>query len=448
MEVTGIHFDGLDAGVPSGKNILILAPHQDDEMLMAGGIIKRAVDAGDNVKVLLATNGDYNGQGSGQGRIVETINALNALGLSKDNIMFLGYADTGGLGGTQTYWDSFLYQLYTGEDDAVLTSRFGNQYSYGNPDIKQDYRFELTGEHSLYTRANFLNDLKTAILNSNATDIYVPSRYDMHFDHAYLDLFAIEAIQSIKKENPSYNPTMHESIIHSCAGDGNWPVLNSDEAGIQAFNMPQGLEDLTMFKWSERENVNVPYSMRQTPFSFNLKDQALRLYTSQYYGYIGSFAKVNEIFWTRDFTSFAMNAAVTASSEMSSKDRKLDQSAIKAVDGVLDGEAGGLPYGHMRFAHAEWVTNQETAGAWINLDFQSKTDLSRIKLYDRPDMNNQITGGKLIFDDGSEIEVGELPNNGRPLEIAVNKKSSSVKFVITSVSDSTTSTGLAEIEVE
>ena len=63
-------------------------------------------------------------------------------------------------------------------------------------------------------------------------------------------------------------------------------------------------------------------------------------------------------------------------------------------------------------------------------------------------MNNQITGGKLIFDDGSEIEVGELPNNGRPLEIAVNKKSSSVKFVITSVSDSTTSTGLAEIEVE
>lgn len=448
LEVTGIHFDGLDAGVPSGKNILILAPHQDDEMLMAGGIIKRAVDAGDNVKVLLATNGDYNGQGSGQGRIVESINALNALGLTKDNIMFLGYADTGGLGGTQTYWDSFLYKLYTAEDDTVFTSRFGNQYSYGNPDIKQDYRFELTGEHSLYTRANFVNDLKDAIINSNATDIYVPSRYDMHFDHAYLDLFAIEAIQSIKRDNPSYNPTLHESIIHSCAGDGNWPVWNSDEAGIQAHKMPQGLEDLTMLQWSERENVNVPYSMRQTPFSFNLKDQALRLYTSQYYGYIGSFAKVNEIFWTRDFTSFAMNAVVTASSEMSNTDRKLDQSAVKAIDGVLDGEAGGLPYGHMRFAHAEWVTNQETAGAWINLDFQNKVDMSLIKLYDRPDMDNQITGGKLIFDDGSEIEVGELPNNGRPLEIPVNKNSRSVKFVITSVSGSTTSTGLAEIEVE
>lgn len=102
----------------------------------------------------------------------------------------------------------------------------------------------------------------------------------------------------------------------------------------------------------------------------------------------------------------------------------------------------------MRFAHAEWVTNQETAGAWINLDFQNKVDMSLIKLYDRPDMDNQITGGKLIFDDGSEIEVGELPNNGRPLEIPVNKNSRSVKFVITSVSGSTTSTGLAEIEVE
>lgn len=448
LEVTGIHFDGLDEGVPSGKNILILAPHQDDEMLMAGGVIKRAVDAGDNVSVLLATNGDYNGQGSGQNRIVESINALKALGLSKDQIMFLGYADTGGLGGTQTYWDSFLYQLYTAQDDTVLTSRFGNQYTYGNPGIKQDYRFELTGEHSQYTRASFVNDLKTAILNTNATDIYVPSRYDMHFDHAYLDLFAIEAIQSIQKENPSYNPTLHESIIHSCAGDGNWPVLNSDEAGIQAFNMPKGLEELTMFQWSERENINVPYSMRQTPFSYNLKDQALRLYTSQYYGYIGSFAKVNEIFWTRDFNSFAANATVTASTEMSSKDRKNDRSAIKAVDGVLDGEAGGLPYGHMRFPHAEWVTNQETAGAWINLDFQTKKEINKVTLYDRPDMNNQITGGTLIFDDGSQIQVGELPNNGRPLEIEVSKNSKSVKFVINSVSDSTTSTGLAEIEVE
>ena len=36
-------------------------------------------------------------------------------------------------------------------------------------------------------------------------------------------------------------------------------------------------------------------------------------------------------------------------------------------------------------------------------------------------MDNQILEGKLIFDDNSEIIVGELPNNGEPLEVQVDK---------------------------
>ena len=229
--------------------------------------------------------------------------------------------------------------------------------------------------------------------------------------------------------------------------DSNWPIVNSDEKGIQALNMPTGLEDLTMFRWDERENVNVPYAMRQTPFAYNLKDQALRLYTSQYYDYIGSFAKVNEIFWTRDFSSFAKEAEITASSDKKNSDKKIDQSAIKAVDGIRDGFAVGLPYNHQRYPHAEWVTNGEKEGAWIDLKFRETKDISKVVLYDRPNMEDQILGGTLVFDDGSEIKVGELSNNGRPVEIEVNKASKSIKFVVTKVSESTTNTGLAEIEV-
>lgn len=447
LEVSEIAFDGLDALEKTGNKIMVLAPHQDDEMLMAGGIIKRAVDAGDDVKVLLATNGDYNGQSSGEGRILETVNALNKLGLSKDNIVFLGYADTGGLGGTQTYWDSFLYKLYTSDDDTVWAGNWGHESTFGNPEVKNDFHYEKTGEHAEYTRANFIGDLQTAISEYMPTDIYVPSRYDMHFDHAYLDLFAIEAIQNIQETSTDYNPILHESIIHSCAGDSNWPEVNTDIKGMLSHQMPEGLETLTMFNWNERENVNVPYSMRQTPFEYNLKDQALRLYTSQYYDYIGSFAKVNEIFWTRDFSSFAHGAAVTASSETAATDRKIDQSAVKAVDGVRDGYAVGLSYGHERYPHAEWKTNGEKEGAWINLNFGTNRQISKVVLYDRPNANDQITGGKLVFSDNSEVEVGELPNDGRPLEIEVSKQSSSVKFVVTSVSETTTDTGLAEIEV-
>ena len=78
----------------------------------------------------------------------------------------------------------------------------GKSDTYGNSEIKNDYHYEMTGDHALYTRENFLSDLQMAISTYMPTDIYVPSRYDMHFDHAYLNLFAIEAIQNItEKEN-------------------------------------------------------------------------------------------------------------------------------------------------------------------------------------------------------------------------------------------------------
>ena len=43
--------------------------------------------------------------------------------------------------------------------------------------------------------------------------------------------------------------------------------------------------------------------------------------------------------------------------------------------------------------------------------------------------------------------MGKLPNNGRPLEVQVDKESRNVRFVVTSVSESTENVGLAEIEI-
>ena len=94
-----------------------------------------------------------------------------------------------------------------------------------------------------------------------------------------------------------------------------------------------------------------------------------------------------------------------------------------------------------------WVTAQETTGAWINLEFEKVEKISKVLLYDRPNSKDQILGGKLVFDDGSEVEVGKLPNNGRPLEVQVDKESRNVRFVVTSVSESTENVGLAEIEI-
>ena len=41
--------------------VLLIAPHQDDEVLAAGGLMHRMQKNGDHVSVLFATNGDYHG---------------------------------------------------------------------------------------------------------------------------------------------------------------------------------------------------------------------------------------------------------------------------------------------------------------------------------------------------------------------------------------------------
>ena len=314
----------------------------------------------------------------------------------------------------------------------------------------------MTGEHASYTRANFLADLESVMKSVNPTDVYMTSRYDMHYDHAYFGLFGNEAIKNIQKENDKFQPTVHEAIIHSHMTDevypkdqGNYGWGKELNTYLGAWQHLDGLEEKTMLNWSERENVLTPYSMRQGPFKYNLKDKALREYTTEYYNWIASFSKVNEVFYKHETNSIGLFADITASSENSSDSRWDDQSAVKAVDGIADGYATGLANLHTRFPWAEWVTKNEGAGAWLNLAFNEEYKVSTIKLYDRPNTDDQITASHLELDDGTRIEVGELPNDGsvKIINLGEEKVVKNIKFVVDKVSDSTTAVGLAEIEV-
>ena len=458
-KVAEVHFDGVDAKVKHHKRILVMAPHEDDEMLMAGGVMNRAVANGDEVYVVYATNGDFNGVGHGKTRISDTVNALNTIGVPTEHLYFLGYADNGGMGVgafTTAFTDSFVYNLYISEDDKLLSSRNGVTETYGNENVRNDYHYLTTGEHASYTRANFLADVKSVMESVDPTDVYMTSRYDMHYDHAYFGLFGIEAIKDIQLENEKFQPTVHEAIIHSHMTDevypkdqGNYGWNHELDTYLGAWQHLDGLEEKTMLNWSERENVLTPYSMRQGPFKYNLKDKALREYTTEYYNWIASFSKVNEVFYKHETNSIGLFADITASSENSSDSRWDDQSAVKAVDGIADGYATGLANLHTRFPWAEWVTKNEGAGAWLNLAFNEEYKVSTIKLYDRPNTDDQITASHLELDDGTRIEVGELPNDGsvKVINLGEEKVVKNIKFVVDKVSDSTTAVGLAEIEV-
>lgn len=82
-------------------DLVIIAPHPDDEVLGCGGLIAKAVAAGQSVKVVILTSGGaaHNGCCAAGERLVEerrrelAREALEYLGLSAEHIVFLDWQD-------------------------------------------------------------------------------------------------------------------------------------------------------------------------------------------------------------------------------------------------------------------------------------------------------------------------------------------------------------------
>ncbi|WP_158592144.1 DUF7402 domain-containing protein [Noviherbaspirillum sedimenti] len=139
---------------------------------------------------------------------------------------------------------------------------------------------------------------------------------------------------------------------------------------------------------------------------------------------------------TEKFTPFA-NKARASTVTVSSENPATGQLGIKAVDGW----ATGYPGDYSR----EWTTNGENVGAWIQLKWSVATAVKQVILYDRPNLNDQILGGTLLFSDGSSIQVGALPNDGSPL--SVNFSAKNVSWVKFRVDQASGWIGLSEFEV-
>ena len=134
------------------------------------------------------------------------------------------------------------------------------------------------------------------------------------------------------------------------------------------------------------------------------------------------------------------NVAAAATVTASSENAGTGQLAGKAVDGNTDGSGTG------DFTH-EWASVGQKAGAWLNLQWASPVTLGSITLFDRPNANDQITGGSISFSDGSTLAVPSLPNDGSGFTLDFSARTvTSLRLTITTVSSTTLNIGLAEIQ--
>ncbi len=453
LAASALVFTGLLVLVPGeaiaqGKTIVILAPHPDDETLCCTGVIYDALQQGNTVKIVVVTNGDSYETGTSFGylRQAESVAGMALMGVSEQNIIFMGYGDQA------------LQSLYQSTSPAtVITSAAGQTQTYANRGLGGvSYHQYLYGAPGLYNRQTILGDMEAMLQNLQPSDVYTTSLWDDHPDHAGTFQFVVEALLALRRQGVPLSTRVHETFIHApCASCGTpnnaaylWP---GGGVGVQPvftptipYAEPYYLENIwpnggnMPYSWNQIENLPVPAPMQNTVQSDNLKAQVISQYPSETdipNGYLFSFAKRNEFFWIRDFsTNLAGLATVSVSSETPSS----GQLGTSAVDGFIQGYPGYAPW--------EWATQGELAGAWINLNWPTPVTISQVVLYNRQDLVDDVLSGTLSFSDGTTVPVGQLPINGNAFLVSFAPKTvTSMKFTVDDAVGQ--NIGLTEMEV-
>ncbi len=174
------------------QNILVVAPHPDDEILCCSATISDHLAAGDKVSIVVITDGDGKERGNaeeslnyGEVRREETLLAAQKLGISADDIMFLGFPD-GHL--TELEKKFRARSSFTQLMSTIQTSLFpGTPYTWGGL------------QHSL----------RQVLERTEPGVIYLPGEFDVHPDHKVAGRAVKKAAAVLK-----FAPEFQEYSVH------------------------------------------------------------------------------------------------------------------------------------------------------------------------------------------------------------------------------------------
>lgn len=189
--------------------LLIVSPHPDDEILVAGGLIQEVLKAGGEVKVVFLTSGDgsrdtVNRENEfpdfspgeyiavGEIRMQESLDADTSLGIPKNDIIFLGFPD-GGL-------NSLYYKHFStsdGNDTSQTTQTdtvpYDLAYQKGQP----------------YLGKYLVKDLQDIIQNFKPDYVVTTGSNDTHPDHKIAYYATLRAREGLAANWPIYKTIVH-----------------------------------------------------------------------------------------------------------------------------------------------------------------------------------------------------------------------------------------------
>ena len=287
------------------KKVLILVPHEDDELITVGLILPILKNNMCDITVVYSTNGDYQGIEVGKKRLKEALDYTVAVGIKKENIIFMGFGDYGEN-------SPHLYNC-----SGISCSPAGNTATYAL-DSHCTYSMCKNEKEAEYTRENFKQILKD-IMREKKSDIIFSIDCDMHSDHIALSLMVEEVLSELIKEE-YYRPTLYKAFAHDFLWMGieDFYLLYLKECKTMEKNPRHTYADHFLkayYPWENRVRFPV-YGDYLSYFAFHNQFRSLmKKYASQYVKY--HFPRImnsDQVFFKRRTDNIILIAEIEASS--------------------------------------------------------------------------------------------------------------------------------------
>ena len=245
---------------------LILAPHQDDELNIAGLLLDQMAAARMEITVCFMTNGDYSGNEAVRLREAKSV----AKGSGGYRIIYLGYGDGG--------YEGAL--LNSASDSEVTVSPAGHTETYGVGDV-QDFHFARHGEHAKYTRENLLSDIKELLLFVRADLVFCVDE-DNHPDHQLLSRTFDRAIAGVMKET-DYRPLVLKKFAYlgTWYGASDYFVRPARATECASYGGYESRTDCKPHDWNDRIRFSVTPAVYGLRFWKSPLFRAYKKYKSQ-----------------------------------------------------------------------------------------------------------------------------------------------------------------------